>query len=119
MKKVLSIACAAGALLAVTTVANALEECRGGYRELPNGVIVSCNPANDFGYAPAPVYVAPRVYVAPPIYVGPSYYYDEPYYDDGYYARRYYDRPYYSRRTPKYTRSCAPLGRGVVGPRGC
>ena len=57
MLRMLSLTCAAGALLVAASTANAASECRGGYRELGNGVIVSCH--GDYGYEPPPVFVAP------------------------------------------------------------
>jgi hypothetical protein len=96
MLRMLSLTFATGALLVAASTANAAGECRGGYRELGNGVIVSCN--DDYGYEAPPVYVAPPVVVAPQVYIGRPYYYDD-YYD--YYGDNYYDygrRPYYNDR---------------------
>ena len=41
-KKILAAVCAAGAIIAAASAANA-QECRGGYRTLPNQVIVRCD----------------------------------------------------------------------------
>lgn len=57
----LTFSCAAGILLPVASTANAASECRGGYRELPNGVIVSCY-GNSYDYEPAPFYAVPQIY---------------------------------------------------------
>jgi hypothetical protein len=108
MLRMLSLFCAAGALLAVASTANAASECRGGYRELPNGVIVSCH-GDSYDYEPAPLYAVPPVYVVPQIYVERPRYYrrDWPYYYDRYDR---YDRRYDNRRQRDGYYSAGPCG---------
>jgi hypothetical protein len=101
---------AAAAILATTAGVNA-QECRGGYRTLPNQVIVSCGDeyyyTPDDYYAPddAPLYTGSVYVPAPRVYVERRYrpVYDEYWYDDDYYDRRY-RRHYY--RYSRYDDDC-------------
>ena len=116
MKILIAVVCAAGAIMATTSFANA-QECRGGYRTLGNDVIVTCDSGPYYyqqepdRYYREPIYVAPapRIYVERRPYYYDDYAYDRYPYAYGAYPSYYGDRSYYRHRHYSDRRNCLPF----------
>lgn len=130
MKRPFIAALAAGGLIAAaTSAASAAEECRGGYRTLPNDVIVSCSNDAYQAYESDRPYRAYREVPEAPLYTGSIYaerrYYPRPYrYDRPYhrynstYYGDYFGGPRWRHRSPFFY-NCGPFGFPYATPGAC